>query len=186
MDYLQNHLPKGEKIIARTRKSAFIFVRELLIAVVLVGIILGLQLGLEIEQKIMYIVYGVAGLIFLLFLCNNLIKFASTLLVVTTHKFMVKEDIITIKVFDTQLTNIDGIEVEYRTPLRRALGVGNIKVNTRSSVHEYRNVARPDRFTAVLNKQCSDIGDRRANKVHVTFGIGVPKKPAFEADGEKV
>lgn len=186
MDYLQNHLPKGEKIITRTRKSAFIFAREVFIAALLVGIILGLQLGAKIDQKYMYIAYGIAGFILLIFLCNNLIKFASTVLVVTTHKFMVKEDLITIKVFDTQLANIDGIEVEFRTPLRRALGVGDIKVSTRNSVHEYRNVARPDKFTAVLNKQCADIGDRRVNKVHVTFGIGVPQKPKFEAEGEKV
>lgn len=186
MDYLQNHLPKGEKILARTKKSAFIFMREVLIAVVLTGIILGLQLGAKIEQKYMYFAYAAAGVILLLFLCSSLVKYASTILVVTTHKFMVKEDIITIKVFDTQLSNIDGIEVEYRTPLRRALSVGNIKINTRNTVHEYTNVSHPDRFTAVLNKQCSEVADSRLRKVRITFGIGAQTQPQYEAEGEKV
>ena len=35
MNYLASHLPKGEKIYAKTHKSAFIFMRDVLIAVLL-------------------------------------------------------------------------------------------------------------------------------------------------------
>ena len=53
MNYLASHLPKGEKIYAKTHKSAFIFMRDVLIAVLLFGIAVGVQLGFKVDTKIM-------------------------------------------------------------------------------------------------------------------------------------
>ena len=111
MNYLASHLPKGEKIYAKTHKSAFIFMRDVLIAVLLFGIAVGVQLGFKVDTKIMIWVYIVCAVVVVFCLCDSAVRYASTLLVVTTHKFMYKEDIITIKVFDTQLQNIDSVEV---------------------------------------------------------------------------
>ena len=117
MNYLASHLPKGEKIYAKTHKSVFIFMRDVLIAVLLFGIAVGVQLGFKVDTKIMIWVYIVCAVVVVFCLCDSAVRYASTLLVVTTHKFMYKEDIITIKVFDTQLQNIDSVEVDYKTPL---------------------------------------------------------------------
>ena len=51
MNYLASHLPKGEKIYAKTHKSAFIFMRDVLIAVLLFGIAVGVQLGFKVDTK---------------------------------------------------------------------------------------------------------------------------------------
>ena len=50
MNYLASHLPKGEKIYAKTHKSAFIFMRDVLIAVLLFGIAVGVQLGFKVDE----------------------------------------------------------------------------------------------------------------------------------------
>lgn len=181
MNYLASHLPKGEKVYAKTHKSAFIFMRDVLIAVLLAGIALGVHFGLNVDMKIMIWVYVAVGVVVLFCVCDSAIRYASTLLVVTTHKFMFKEDIITIKVFDTQLQNIDSVEVDYKTPLRRALNVGNITIRTRNSVRTFTNIARPDRFSAVLNKRASDVQDSRKAKVRITFGIGKSPAPYVES-----
>ncbi|UKI14659.1 MAG: hypothetical protein L6V85_01085 [Clostridiales bacterium] len=137
MNYLASHLPKGEKIYAKTHKSVFIFMRDVLIAVLLFGITVGVQLGFKVDTKIMIWVYIVCAVVVVFCLCDSAVRYASTLLVVTTHKFMYKEDIITIKVFDTQLQNIDSVEVDYKTPLRRALNIGDLTLRTRNSVHVF-------------------------------------------------
>lgn len=175
MDYFENHLPKGEEIKARTRKSLLIFMREIFIGALLAGIIVGLQLGAKISQDIMLWIYVAAGIIELLFISHSLIKYSSTVLVVTNQKFMFKEDIVTIRVFDTLLQNIDGVEIEYKTPLRRAMNVGNIIIRTKSSEHIFRNISRPDIFTAVLNKQAAALQSGRSGTVRIAFGLGQPK-----------
>lgn len=164
MNYLASHLPKGEKIYAKTHKSVFIFMRDVLIAVLLFGIAVGVQIGFKVDTKIMIWVYIVCAVVVVFCLCDSAVRYASTLLVVTTHKFMYKEDIITIKVFDTQLQNIDSVEVDYKTPLRRALNIGDLTLRTRNSVHVFRNLSRPDRFSAVLNKRASDVQEGRIAK----------------------
>jgi len=180
MNYLASHLPKGEKIYAKTHKSAIIFMRDVLIAILLFGIAVGVHLGFKIDTKIMLWVYIACGVVVIFCLCDSAVRYASTLLAVTTHKFMFKEDIITIKVFDTQLQNIDSIEVDYKTPLRRALNVGDITVRTRNSVHVFRNISRPDRFSAVLNKRASDVQEGRIARTRITFAIGKSPAPYVE------
>lgn len=180
MNYLASHLPKGEKIYAKTHKSAFIFMRDVLIAVLLFGIAVGVQLGFKVDTKIMIWVYIVCAVVVTFCLCDSAVRYASTLLVVTTHKFMYKEDIITIKVFDTQLQNIDSVEVDYKTPLRRALNIGDLTLRTRNSVHVFTNLSRPDRFSAVLNKRASDVQEGRIAKTCISFAIGKSPAPYVE------
>lgn len=180
MNYLASHLPKGEKLYAKTHKSAFIFMRDVLIAVVLFGIAVGIHMGVKVENRIMLWVYIACAVVVLFCVAGTSVRYASTLLIVTTHKFMYKEDIITIKVFDTQLQNIDSIEVSYRTPLRRALNVGDITVRTRNSVQTFKNLSRPDRFSAVLNKRASDVQEGRIARARVSFAIGKSPAPYVE------
>lgn len=52
MNYLASHLPKGEKIYAKTHKSVFIFMRDVLIAVLLFGIAVGVQLGFKVTRRL--------------------------------------------------------------------------------------------------------------------------------------
>lgn len=182
MNYLESHLSKDEKIVARTRKSAFIFMRDVLLAALLVGVALGIQFGFKIDMNVMRWVYIAIILVVLLAVADTTVKYASTLLAVSNKRFMFKEDIITIKVFDAQLRNVDCVEVEYRTPLRRALNVGDITVRTRSSVHTFTNVARPDRFSAVLNKRAADVQDGCLSRANVTFGITKSNPPYVKCE----
>ncbi|MEG2453482.1 MAG: hypothetical protein RSB20_01305, partial [Clostridia bacterium] len=132
MNYLLSHLTANERPIAKTRKSACIFLREVLVLIILGGVIAGFFFGMKwpLASKEMYMVYGGCGLVFLVFLSLNIASFISTALLVTTHKFMYKEDIVAIKVFDTQLQNIDAIEVDYKTIFHRMFNYGHITIST--------------------------------------------------------
>lgn len=172
MNYLINHLPSGEKVVATARKSLFIFLRELLIALLIGGVIGGFYYGLHWQFDKMLYVYIGCGIILVLFFINNFIKIVSTALLVSTSKFLFKKDLITITVFQTQLQNIDGIEVKYKTPLHRLFNAGNVSVLTRNARYELKNISQPDIFASRLNKQASIVADNKIRKVDITFGIG--------------
>lgn len=172
MNYLVNHLPSGEKVVATTRKSAFVFVREFFILIILGGIIAGFLYGLKWDAGKMLYVYISCGVIFLIFFINNLIKFVSTALLVSTNKFLFKKDLVSITFFQTQLQNIDGIEVKYKTPLQRLFNAGSITVLTRNAKYELKYIKKPDIFAARLNKQASNVAGHR-----ITFGIGPQRMP---------
>lgn len=171
MDYFDSHLPVKEKVVARTRKSAVIFFRDFLVALVLGGIATGLYFALKRDLgTLRWICVGAAG-IEMLFLADSYIRIVSTSLVVTTHKFMTKEALVAIKITETLLDNIDNVEVEYKDAVRRMMNVGDIVVRTRSTEIEYTNIARPDVFAAVLNGQVARMKERQAGTVRIAFGV---------------
>lgn len=185
MNYLLSRLPLEEKGVAKTRKTICLFFREILVAILIAAVIIVLHkfLKWEFASTNMYIVYGVGGGIWLLLFLQNFTKYISTAMLVTTHKFMYKEDLITINVLDTQLSNIDAIEVEYKTPLQRLFNYGHITISTRNTKHTFKNISKPDIFSARLNKQAALAADSRIRRVHVSFGLAsnmkAPvKKPA--------
>lgn len=191
MDYFSGHLTAGEKIIGRTRKSVYVMSRDLLLALVLAGAIAGLYLGLHLSvSTLRWIVLG-AALLLLLTVLNSYVKIATTILVITTRRFMTKQNLVTIKVSETLLDNIDDVEVEYRGPIRRMMNVGDIVVRTKSTERKYKNIARPDIFASVLNGQAARLKDGRQGTVKVSFGVesGTPSvadgKDAPAAGGGK-
>lgn len=183
MDYLLKRLPKGEKVLAKTRKTPLIFLRELLFAVILGGTIAGIQIGFKISQDIMNWVYVGAAAFLMLTGLQSLIKFSSVL-VVTTNKFMYKKYVIIIKVFDTMLYNVDGVEVRYPDPVRRLLNVGHLVLRTRNSEYVIKNLARPDMFAAKLDKQASLRGSN--NNLHISFGVAGAKAAPAAGEGQKI
>ncbi|UKI51998.1 MAG: hypothetical protein L6V79_00255 [Clostridium sp.] len=53
-------------------------------------------------------------------------------------------------------------------------------MRTRNSVHVFRNLSRPDRFSAVLNKRASDVQEGRIAKTCISFAIGKSPAPYVE------
>lgn len=188
MNYLLSRLPMDEKGVAKTRKTVCLFFRELLVAIIVAAAIILLNKFLQWEFKStkMYIVYGVGGGIWLILFLQNFTKYISTAMLVTTHKFMYKEDLVTINVLDTQLSNIDAVEVEYKTPLQRLFNYGHITISTRNTKHTFKNISKPDIFSARLNKQAALAADSRIRRVHVSFGLASNMKaPVRKAPNAK-
>jgi Bacterial membrane flanked domain. len=180
MNYLLEHLPKGERPIAKTRKSLCIFIRDIFFLLVIAGGAAATYFWLHVPPDNIIFLGCVGGLL-LIWLCllgANVVKFMSSALLVTTHKFMYKEDLISIKLFDSQLANIDSVEVEYKTVFHRLFNYGQLVISTHATKHTFNNIAKPDLFSARLNKQASRVADSRIRRVHVTFGVGPSSQPS--------
>jgi hypothetical protein len=90
----------------------------------------------------------------LLFFVIELIRIKSTELVLTETKVIGKLGFIRISLQDSQLSNIDNIQINFSF-FGRLFNYGDLMIESRSDSFRYKSIARPLAFRQLINEQIS-------------------------------
>ena len=127
MSYIQQSLGDGETIIARARFH-WLYLTAAWLAVILPGVLLLAALGQAQTQPDPYSV--AAGLLFamgLIVFLRMMIRKWSTEIGVTSHRFVEKYGLLSMKTNEIALPNIEGVRVS-QSILGKLFGYGTVKI----------------------------------------------------------
>lgn len=180
MSYLDRHLNSNEKSLAKANKTAWIFARELVFALITAAAYFLLQRFVpDYPAVATYVTIGLAAVTVLL-LIHHIFEFVSTSIMLTNKKLCSTQGVISISTMDVMLKNIDCLQVKFSV-LGRLLGYGTLIVVTDSKEFVYKKISKPQKFTKKINRQIvratkirnpqPQIIETQPKKMTITFGV---------------
>ncbi|HRR89398.1 MAG TPA: PH domain-containing protein [Eubacteriales bacterium] len=180
MRYIESHLPKSQRIVAKARFSAWVYLRELFVAAVLGGGIYLLYYFKVIgfgDNLMWYVIAGAAGLVLLLFIQNTLNRMSNEL-ILTENRLIGRRGILSIKMVDVALPNISNTE-SFAGLFGRMLGYGKVAIKIQDTSHIYKNVVRPDAFIAKIGLQTARLRkNEQGENIVIKFGLATERVKA--------
>lgn len=162
MSYLERQLNKGEKIVMKTRRSNWIFMREFLMLIITATAYFGASKLVQIDKiaaKIdttpwlaslpLYCAIAFGALTVLMFI-GHIVSTTRTEIVLTNAKVASRQGVETV---DIALKSIDSVTVNYGA-FGSMLGYGNLFINTSGGkTYVFKKISKPSKFVQKLNKQ---------------------------------
>ncbi|MDR3216697.1 MAG: PH domain-containing protein [Clostridiaceae bacterium] len=178
MRYIENRLPPQERIVAKARFSAWVFMREVLLAAVLgVGIYLAYKYA-DIDINIIYYIAAGSGGLVLLSLIQHIISRAGYELLLTEKRLAGRIGFFNLSYIDTQLAQINNLYTK-ASLLGRIFGYGKVFVTIQDKEFVYKNVVRPDAFISKVSRTITrSKASERGEQIVVKFGLTSDKNLA--------
>ncbi|MDR2634496.1 MAG: PH domain-containing protein [Clostridiales bacterium] len=178
MRYIENRLPAKERIVAKAKFSAWVFMREVLLAAVLAAGIFLAYTYLHIELQIVYYLAGAGGGFVLLVLILHIISRAGYEFLLTEKRLTGRIGFFNLCYMDTQLAQVNNL-FSRASLLGRIFGYGTVYVTIQNNTFRYKNVVRPDAFVSKVSRTITrSKASERGEQLVVKFGLTSDKNLA--------
>lgn len=157
MSYLERQLNKGEKIVIKTRKSNWIFLREVLMLIITAAVYFGVSTLIsakfadkpKLQSVPMWCAVAFGALTVLMFI-GHIVSATRTEIVLTNAKVASRQGVESV---DIALKSIDSVTVNYGL-FGSVFGYGNLYINTAGGkTYAFKKISKPAKFVQKLNKQ---------------------------------
>lgn len=179
MRYIENHLAKSERIVAKAKFTSWVYMRDIFTLLVLTAVdyVLFRFVSLVTEQIFWYVFAGIAGLFVLMVLQNTFVRWG-TELVLTENKLSGRKGFFSIRLNSVQLVQINNLE-STATFFGRIFGYGTVIVNIQDNKYVYKRVARPDAFVNKVNMQIARLRkNEQGENIVIKFGLATDRVKA--------
>jgi uncharacterized membrane protein YdbT with pleckstrin-like domain len=160
MSFIKKKLAKPSEVVQTARMTKWIFFNEavlmgLAIAVTIFGFMWKSSVNRSINMGFTSMpIFGIIGivaiLLVLVLVVYEWIPYITTELALTNSRVIGKRGWIAIKVLDTQISNVDNIQVKFSI-LGRIFNFGDLVVETRSDKHCFKRIGAPLKFQRAVN-----------------------------------
>ena len=166
MSFIKKKLAKPSEVIQTSRMTKWLFFNEAVYMAIAVMItIIGFTWKSNVNREIdfgfvtlpLLAIAGIVAIVLVLVLCIfEWIPYITTELALTNARVIGKRGWIAIQVLDTQLQNVDNIQVRF-TILGRLFNYGDLVVETRSDKHCYKRIGAPLKFQRAVNSRFEEV-----------------------------
>lgn len=190
MRVLERTFRKSERIVAKAKFTYMVFLREVLIAAILGGIIAVLwiftpQINELLKQKILtqsilkWAVVGAGAFVVVLGIFEAIAKWNKEA-VITDRKFAARTGVLRLRDIQIPLNQIKSVEVE-QNGIQRILGYGNVTiVFDAMTPFKIKGITAPVRFAQSLTRQKSRYEFETSNKsFRLELATTVPNKVQY-------
>lgn len=169
MKTLEKKYSKLERVVAKGKFSALNYLRTVLIAVILGGIISVVwifkdsiegfftksETAVYLTDEVMRYVLLAAGIVVFISLLIETIRFNSRELVLTPDKLVYREGVFSVHTTTVQLVEVKMVETKQNF-IQRILGIGNLLiVSDAQQPYQVKNVKSPDRLSRKIMQQAA-------------------------------